>query len=301
MPDPDEVREAASRPGYAAAAYPPQEPDWENTPPVDPWAGHDTLWQADPGTPPMPPTLIGPAFVSYPPSVFGTPSRTPLPPVAPPPVALPPLATPSTLPSAPAPSWRSRLFTRPSSTGVPSPHGPSSSGASASGRMRVQHRAVQHWRVRHRAVQHRLTATERNEPRAVRILDAPALSHRRRGVRSTVGVGTPSLDTRAPGLDTRAPGPGTRAPGPCAEAAQTDPRRTQSTQVRYVACAVEPATGSPPREPATGSPVAGSPPPGAAAGQSTTGSPVTGEPAHCRATGRRPAAGGQVDPAAAQT
>jgi hypothetical protein len=116
-----------------------------------------------------------------------------------------------------------------------------------------------HQAVQHRPVQHRLIATERNGPRAVRILDATALSYRRRGVHSTVGVGTPGRDTRAP--------------GPGAEATRTDPRRTQGTQVRYVACAVEPATGE----------------------------PVTGKPANRRATGRRPGNPGQVAPATAQT
>jgi hypothetical protein len=100
LPDPDDVAAAlAAAPGSDREPQPQRSyQDWENTPPVAPWAEHDTL----------PPVT--------------------LPPVAPPPLAPPPLGTPGAGPPGPgapgpgapgagspgpAPSWRRRLFTRP--------------------------------------------------------------------------------------------------------------------------------------------------------------------------------------------
>jgi hypothetical protein len=126
LPDPAEVAAALRRPAEETR---PEETraeaqsyqDWAHIPPVDPWAEHDTSWQATPGPPGQPPMTEPPA-VPNPPGSFGQ--------VAPPPTLFGPHdAGPGLAPTGvgigtderntgvqgpAAPSWRKRLFTRPS-------------------------------------------------------------------------------------------------------------------------------------------------------------------------------------------
>jgi hypothetical protein len=155
MPDPAEVDAAlAFRPEPAEPYRERSYLDWENTPPVDPWADHDTVWQAAPGAPVTPPSHVGPPVGPFPPALFGRGAlpptltgpagtmagragATPHPPSTTPPATTVPAGgwggqdaadTPTRDDDSPGaagqsasghgaggPSWRRRLFTRPSS------------------------------------------------------------------------------------------------------------------------------------------------------------------------------------------